>query len=117
LPTINRQLGDALAAAQNKLHCAVARRYSGGPRVCQTQPTLTQSNLRLAFKARNLTQKLMEQASRIELQQPQRHKNFRILAKVMVDGNEVAQALIEAALAAPYDVPHRSNYPPSGKHV
>ena len=54
-------------------------------------------------KAQTLTQQLMVQASKIELAEPRRDKYFRILAKVMADGNEVAQELVKAGLAVPYD--------------
>ena len=52
----------------------------------------------LARQAQALTQKLMVQASTIELAEPRRDKYFRILARVMADGNEVAQALVKAGL-------------------
>lgn len=45
----------------------------------------------LARQAQALTQKLMIQAQKIELQEPPRDKYFRILARVMADGQEVAQ--------------------------
>jgi endonuclease YncB( thermonuclease family) len=57
----------------------------------------------LARKAQELTQKLMVQASKIELAEPKRDKYFRILARVMADGQEVAQELVKAGLAVPYD--------------
>ena len=57
----------------------------------------------LARQAQALTQKLMVQASKIELAEPRRDKYFRILARVMADGQEVAQDLVKAGLAVPYD--------------
>jgi endonuclease YncB( thermonuclease family) len=57
----------------------------------------------LAKKAQALTQRLMVQAVKIELAEPRRDKYFRILAKVMADGQEVAQELVKAGFAVPYD--------------
>jgi endonuclease YncB( thermonuclease family) len=57
----------------------------------------------LATQAKALTQNLMVQAAKIELLEPKRDKYFRILAKVMTDGREVAQELVKAGLARPYD--------------
>ena len=57
----------------------------------------------LARQAQALTQKLMVQAVKIELLEPRRDKYFRILAKVLADGQEVAQELVKAGLARPYD--------------
>lgn len=57
----------------------------------------------LARQAQALTQKLMVQAAGIDLLEPKRDKYFRILAKVMADGHEVAQELVKAGLARPYD--------------
>jgi endonuclease YncB( thermonuclease family) len=57
----------------------------------------------LATKAQMLTQKLMVQAAKIELAEPRRDKYFRILSRVMVDGQEVAQELVKAGLAVPYN--------------
>lgn len=57
----------------------------------------------VARQAQAFTQKLMVQAQKIELQEPKRDKYFRILAKVMADGQEIAQELIKAGLAVSYD--------------
>ena len=57
----------------------------------------------LAVMAQALTQALMRQATNIELTEPHRDKYFRILAKVMADGHEVAQELVKAGLAVPYN--------------
>jgi endonuclease YncB( thermonuclease family) len=57
----------------------------------------------LAKQAQALTQQLMVQASKIELAEPRRDKYFRILAKVMADGQDVAQELVKAGLAVKYD--------------
>jgi endonuclease YncB( thermonuclease family) len=64
----------------------------------------------LARKAQALTQKLMSEAARIDLLEPKRDKYFRILARVMVEDQarpgepiEVAQELVKAGLARPYD--------------
>ena len=57
----------------------------------------------LAVQAKALTNKLMVQAAKIELLEPKRDKYFRILARVMADGQEVAQELVKVGLARPYD--------------
>ena len=57
----------------------------------------------LARQAQALTQKLMVQAVKIELLEPRRDKYFRILARVMADGQEVAHELIKAGFARAYD--------------
>lgn len=49
------------------------------------------------------THKLMVQAQGIELQEPRRDMYFRILARVIADGQEVAQELVKAGSAVPYD--------------
>ncbi|MBI4001265.1 MAG: thermonuclease family protein [Nitrospira defluvii] len=64
--------------------------------ICEEEKTL-------ARQAQALTQKLMVQAQKIELLEPKRDKYFRILAKVMADGQEVAQELVKAGLAVKYD--------------
>ena len=63
--------------------------------ICEKERTL-------AVQAQALTQKLMVQATRIELLEPKRDKYFRILAKVTVDGREVAKYLIAEGLAVSY---------------
>ncbi|HNP84260.1 MAG TPA: thermonuclease family protein [Nitrospira sp.] len=57
----------------------------------------------LARQAQAFTQKLMVEAQKIELLEPKRDKYFRILAKVMADGKEVAKELVGAGFAAPYN--------------
>ena len=57
----------------------------------------------LAEKARNLTEKALMGAKRIELKNPQRGKYFRIVADVYVDGNSLAELLMKAGLAKTYD--------------
>jgi len=57
----------------------------------------------LARQAQAFTQKLMTEAQAIELIEPKRDKYFRILARVMADGKEVAQELVVAGFAVPYN--------------
>jgi len=45
----------------------------------------------------------MADVHRIKLLEPRRDKYFRILAKVMADGKEVAQELVSAGFAVPYN--------------
>jgi endonuclease YncB( thermonuclease family) len=57
----------------------------------------------LARQARAFTHNLMIGAQAIELLEPKRDKYFRILARVMADGKEVAQELVAAGFAVPYN--------------
>lgn len=55
-----------------------------------------------AIEAQRLVKSMLIQARRIDLQQVQRDKYFRVLADVMADGRSVASALIARGLAYPY---------------
>jgi micrococcal nuclease len=57
----------------------------------------------LAKKARDLTEKALLGAEKIELKNPQRGKYFRIIADVYVDGKSLAELLMKAELAKSYD--------------
>ena len=57
----------------------------------------------LARQAQAFTQKLMVEAQKIELLDPKRDKYFRILARVIADGKEVAHELVAAGFAVPYN--------------
>ncbi len=57
----------------------------------------------LARQAQAFTQHLMIEAKAIDLLEPKRDKYFRILARVMIDGKEVAQELVAAGFAVPYN--------------
>ena len=52
---------------------------------------------------RDLAEKLLRGAKRIELRNPQRGKYFRIVADVYLDGESLAEKLKEAGLAKDYD--------------
>lgn len=56
-----------------------------------------------AIKARDLVQTVLSKARRIDLVDIDRDKYFRILAKVVVDGNSLADLLIQHKLAYAYD--------------
>ena len=57
----------------------------------------------LGFEARDLAEKLLRGAERIELRNPQRGKYFRIVAEVYLDGESLAEKLKAAGLAKDYD--------------
>ena len=57
----------------------------------------------LGFEARDLAEKLLRGAERIELRNPQRGKYFRIVAEVYLDGESLAEKLKSAGLAKDYD--------------
>ena len=57
----------------------------------------------LARQAKMFTVGKLRSAKRIELRNMKRGKYFRIVADVHVDGKSLAQMLLEAGLAKPYD--------------
>ena len=57
---------------------------------------------RLARDARDFTERLLENAHEIMLINIERGKYFRLLAGVLVDGCNLADALINASLGRPY---------------
>ena len=57
----------------------------------------------MAVKARDLVRGLLEKALRIDLLEPRRGKYFRLVARVLADGRDVARAIIAAGLGRPYD--------------
>ena len=52
--------------------------------------------------AKNLLEKLLVNATEIELRHPQRDKYFRILAEIFVDGQSVQDLMIASGLAVEY---------------
>jgi endonuclease YncB( thermonuclease family) len=56
-----------------------------------------------AFKAQQAVQKILAEARRIDLRNVQRDKYFRVLADVVVDGRSLADYLLRARMAVPYD--------------
>jgi micrococcal nuclease len=56
-----------------------------------------------ARAAKQFTVAALRGAKRIELQQIERGKYFRLLARVSVDGRDLGEQLIERGLARPYD--------------
>jgi micrococcal nuclease len=64
------------------------------------------SRARLVHKIRSLHAALigvLTEAKQIELVDMRRDKYFRILAGIRADGQDLAQMLIKAGLAVPYD--------------
>ena len=57
----------------------------------------------LAMQARELTEKVLKGADKIELRNPQRGKYFRIVSEVWIDGESLAEMLKEKGLAKDYD--------------
>ena len=57
----------------------------------------------LAMQARELTEKALEGADKIELRNPQRGKYFRIVSEVWIDGESLADMLKAKGLAKDYD--------------
>jgi len=62
----------------------------------------------LAKKAKQFTVAQLRKADKIELHNMKRGKYFRIVADVFVDGNNLAQMLIENDLAVIYDGGHKA---------
>ena len=57
----------------------------------------------LAMQAREVTEKALKGASKIELRNPQRCKYFRIVSEVWIDGESLAEKLKAKGLAKDYD--------------
>jgi endonuclease YncB( thermonuclease family) len=57
----------------------------------------------LAMQAQQVTEKALQGASKIELRNPQRGKYFRIVSKVWIDGESLADMLKAKGLSKDYD--------------
>jgi len=57
----------------------------------------------LAMQARNLARHMLGQARRIDLLDAERGKYFRIVARLLADGKDVGQTLIDHGMAVEYD--------------
>ncbi len=57
----------------------------------------------LAMQARNLVRRMLGQARSIDLLDAERSKYFRIVAKVLADGKDIGQTLIDRGMAVAYD--------------
>jgi len=57
----------------------------------------------IAMQARNLVRRMLGQARRIDLLDAERGKYFRIVAKVVADGKDVGQTLLDREMAVAYD--------------
>ena len=66
----------------------------------------------LAQQARQFTVERLRRGQRIELRNIRRGKYFRLLAAVYIDGHSLAEALIEAKLARPYQGGARQGWCP-----
>ena len=56
----------------------------------------------MAKKAKDFTKKFLDSAKRVDLVECVRGKYFRIVCKVLADGNSLSEALIKESLAIPY---------------
>ncbi len=63
---------------------------------------------RMAIKARDEALRFLQNGHRIDLKNVMRDKYFRVLADVQVDGQSLAQHLIDENLAVPYDGGHKN---------
>ncbi len=57
----------------------------------------------LAMQARNLVRRMLGQARRIDLLDAKRGKYFRIVARVLADGKDIGQTLIDRGMAVAHD--------------
>ena len=57
----------------------------------------------LAMQARNLVGRMLGQAHQINLLDAERGKHFRIVARVLADGKDIGQILIDRGMATEYD--------------
>jgi len=62
-----------------------------------------QEETALAMQARNLVRRMLGQARRIDLLDAERGKYFRIVARVLADGRDIGQTLIDRGMAVAYD--------------
>ena len=62
-----------------------------------------QQETALAMQARNLVRRMLGQAHHIDLLDAERGKYFRIVARVVADGKDVGQTLIDHGIAVKYD--------------
>lgn len=69
------------------------------PEMTDSRPCIKE----LAVKARDYVTQRLHNAKVIELVNLQRDKYFRLLARVYVDGEDLAEELIQVGLAQPYD--------------
>lgn len=58
---------------------------------------------KMAYAARDFAKKALFEAKKIELRNCKRGKYFRIVADVYIDGKNLAELLIDAGYAKPYD--------------
>lgn len=65
---------------------------------------------RLARQAKQFTVAALRGADHIELEELERGKYFRIAARVMIDGEDLATELIEAGLGRLYNGGHRDQW-------
>ena len=65
---------------------------------------------KLARQAKQFTVAALRGADHIELEELERGKYFRIAARVMIDGEDLATELIEAGLGRPYQGGHRDGW-------
>lgn len=56
----------------------------------------------LAADARTFLRRKISHATRIDLHSPRRDKYFRLLARIVADGEDLSESLVTAALARPY---------------
>ena len=56
-----------------------------------------------AREAKQYTVKRLREGKKIELLELRRDKYFRILARVMIDGEDLGAELLKAGLSKPYD--------------
>ena len=62
-----------------------------------------QKETALAMQARNLARRMLGQARRIDLLAAEHGKYFRIVARVLADGKDIGQTLLDRGMAVEYD--------------
>jgi endonuclease YncB( thermonuclease family) len=97
--------GDTFIAEISDVHPIIGKEISiringiDTPEITDKRPAIKE----LAIKARDYVQQRLLKSCVIELINVQRDKYFRLLADVYVDGVNLADELIRAGLAKPYD--------------
>ena len=62
-----------------------------------------QTKMDLAMKAKDLLNQNLKQAHVIQIRHTAHDKNFRVLAELVADGEELRDLLLKHGLAVPYD--------------
>lgn len=97
--------GDTVTVDIPNVHPLLGKKISVRVRGVDTAEVRTKEKCekQASRRARKLVKSLLKHAKRIDLQNVERDKYFRILADVYVDGKSIAEILLKNKLAVAYD--------------